>query len=374
VEITDEENGIVEFTFDSPQAPGNVLSTTFELIARDGTVYTSTAATTSPDSDEPSTVLEVDFNIDLSDSAPTAAADTIRRAGTTGTVGTRIQQVDVGSGATDGPDLASVETQADDEDLDADEARFIFDETIDTAGHTPGAFSLVYATGCGILTSTNLNAFANPDQDGEGWDDTVDISDSCLISGDDIISDPDDDRAVIVTFNGATVDNDLLVAAQVQDDAGVLADDDTSDANQDDELQLGDAADLFDDGQVLGPQLIGADLITDTNVFGDFTSYVLTLTFDKDLDDAAVGGDIKFWFQSGDDVESEILTGCEVDDDTTIVCEIEDEDSDIADATVISLDAGVVNSADTVSVDDTADLDVAFPSPEASAPVSLDEA
>jgi hypothetical protein len=367
VEITDEEEGIAEFTFGSPQMPGNVAGTNYQLIARDGTVYSSTAAETSPDDEEPSTVLEIDFGVDLSDDAPSAAADTIRRAAVDGA---RVHAVDIGSGATDGPDLASIQTSADDEDLADDEVRFIFDEAIDTAGADPDSFALVYATGCDpTFAAITVNAFADPDQDGEGYDDVIELAGSCVITANDVDTDNDNNRAVIAEFLNVDVVNDLLVAAFVSEDAGVTSDT-GAEANANDEVEVSTADDLFTDGEVLGPQLTSASLVEDTNVFGDFTSYVLTLTFDKDLDDAALAGDVKFWYQSGEDVENETMT-CEIDDDNTIVCEDDDEDSELQNAVVVSIEAGAVTGADSYDVDNDA-MDVQFVNPEASIEVSLD--
>jgi putative cell wall-binding protein len=367
VEITDEDDGIAEFTFSTPQLPGTLTgtvgSTVFQLIERDGTLHEVTGGTTSPDEDEFSTVVEVDFNEDLSDL-------TLRRAVVTSASFARINTVDIGSGTTDGPDLVSISTASDDEDLGDNEVLFTFDEAIDTAGASPSSFDLIYA-GCNPAGTFTLNTFADPDQDGEGFDDAIDLGDTCSVPavGVDLDEDTFGNRAVVATFASDLIDNDFLVAGQVDEDAGVT--DEDAETNRNDEAEYSTADDLFDDGQVAGPQLIGATLDTDTTVLGDFDSYILTLTFDKDLDDdPGLTGDIKFWWMDGDDVNSDTLEDCEIDDDTTVVCTVDDEESDLANASIISVDDGTVTGADEFALD-TDELDVQFTNPEASIEVDL---
>jgi hypothetical protein len=283
--------------------------------------------------------------------------------------------VDLGSGTTLGPDLASIEMASDNEDLDDDEVRFIFDEDLDTSGASPDEFALIYAA-CApaTLPDGGLNlVLVDPDQDGEGWDDPIDLGVSCLIMPDSVDMDVDDfgDRSVIATFATDAIDNKFLVGAQVSEDAGVLEEDAVL-SNLNDEVQYSTAPDLFDDGETTGPQLIGATLTTDTNVFGEFTSYVATFTFDADLDDdVALAGDLKYWFQDGEDVLNDTFDDCDFDDDTLVVCEIDDEDSEVADAVLFSIEYGTVTGADSFDVDETAELGDVFVNPEASIEVAL---
>jgi hypothetical protein len=411
-EITDEEDGVVEYTFGSPQLPGVVAASEYQLVTREGdTLVANTLTTltgssadaevaTSPDDDEPSTVVEVTFAVDLSD-------ESIRRAVVIGnpalgtTVNERIQAVDVsGGGNTDAPDLVSVEVASDNEDLEDNQALFVFDEVVDTVGDSAGSFDLVYShcdpalidSDSNPATDNSLNdlitAFGGETQSGVGFDDTeVEIGGACVIPGTAIAGgagstlDDDEDavddfgtRAVLVTFGTDLIDNQFLVAAQVDDDAGVT--DADGNANANDEVQYGTAPDLFEDGFTAGPQLIGVTSATDTNVFGDFTSYQITFTFDKDIDeDVALVDGFSFFTNNGEDVEDEAfdIADCEVDGDTMVVCTIDDEESEIVNAVVVSVDAVTVTGADAYDIDSDETAAV-FTNPEASAPIDAPEA
>ena len=394
VTVTDEDDGIVEYTFSTPQIPGLTKAAQFEVIDRDGTTYTSnditgagqdTFSVTSPDEDEPSTTVEVDFSADFSDA-------TLRRGvvkSNTSLVpntsaNSRINAADIsGGGTTDAPDLVEVQFASEYDDLDDDEALFIFDEAIDSAGAAPdnaNLFDLVYsncdpaAAGSINATIAALAAFAGDDGealDGEGFDDTITLGDTCAIPGTSAALDGDNNRAVLVTFGADDLDNDFLVAAQVAEGAGIQEENGTSLlTNDDDEVEFAAASEVFADGEVYGPQLIGATVEIDTNVFGDFQNFVVTLTWDKALDDGLAIGGLGFWYNDGSNVEREDLDAadCDYDGDTEIVCEIDDEDSALADVVVISADAGATQT-DSTFVLDSDELAEAFTSPEGSVPV-----
>jgi len=461
-EVTDADDGVVEFEFGSPQvAPGAAF---YELVTRDGVSLMATdindsdggdgddgvdfqtflpgTVETRPDADEPSTTVRVTFeclgdespdqydNADRdgdNDDDPCQDADagdgadlsglTLRRANVISATG-RIHTADLGSsGNTNGPDLADIVFASEEDELEDNQALFVFDEALDSGGDTASAFVLAYSH-CGPGTNDSINGLigdanlATEDdfdtQDGEGYDDAVDIAGGCQLTGQDIDFDPDanlatdadtdefGDEAVLVTFDAdAVVENDFLVAAQVTGSSPLSAalafvgtdiDADASEAggdnisNNNDELELNvQPASLYDDGEVGGPQITEASVEIDTSFGGDFAAYMLTLTFDKDIDEdaALAAGSIDFWYEDAEQVESDEITigDCEVDDDTTIVCEIsgdDPEDLTFTDAAVVSVDAGAVNTADTFTLGD-GNEEVVFDNPEQSIEVEIPE-
>ena len=426
--IDDGADGIVEFEFSSPAIPGTEPGSYYQLITKEGYTFSGTEldateavfgeanAETYPQDDEPSTSVRVQFecnglnspaqyadpNGDLdttNDPCSDAAADgdpanfsdeNIRRAvvGDATTASTRIQVTDVSSsGTTDGPDLANVLFAADDDTLDDNQVLFVFDEAIDSIGLTPSPakFSLIYSHCSPVAFNINdtivaLDA-ANADetydtQDGQGFDDDIMLGTSCIVTPDSVDNaDTDDfnDKSIIATFDEDYVlDTDFLLAAQVNGDA-VPEEDPDGLLNKADEIEFGSSqpASLWDDGEVSGPQLVEASVELDLEFDGvTFQAWILTLTFDKDIDDAAIAGGIQFWFDDGENVEVDDLA-CTVEDDRVVECQITDEDSDFANATVVSLDAGVVDGADVFTLDSTAETAVQFPNPEASIEVEV---
>jgi len=425
-EITDEDDGVIELEWSSPQVPGAAAANLYKLILKDGDAivctpadavaagfgYSDCTAETVPDDDELSTTVEVQFLCSGDDTPatfdqgtdddPCEGADAgdgadlsdqnIRRVVVESLSSGRVNVADVASGGTtDGPDLVDVQLASDNEDLDDNQALFIFDEDIDTVSTAPAAlagYDLVYGFCAPSDTTVNTAVDAADaldtdkdygDQDGEGFDDTVSLQGACMesptaVNAATAVDEDFSDRAVLVTFAEDDIDNDFLIAAQVRDDAAVSEADTDNLSNQDDEVELGDRMpeSLWDDGEVSGPQVVSADVELDTTFGGDFAAWVITLTFDKDIDDAALGGDITFFYDDGENVESEVIAGCEVDDDTTVVCEIDDEDSDFQNATVISVEAGTVETDETVTLSDAAaDTNTQFPNPEQS--IGIDE-
>jgi len=442
--IHDEDAGEVDFTFGSPQVPNIAGANIYELITRGGDTLRATNITafqslypgtveTTPDEEEPSTTVRVTFECNgdntpgqyadaslstgngETDDDPCSGADAgdgadlsglnIRRVAVTGsappaTTATRINTADIASaGITSAPDLVEVQLAGSNEDLEDNQALFIFDESIDSVASAPADannFALVYSqcTPDSNLSVNDLvdatNAAVDDDadyQDGEGFDDPFDLNlgTGCRLDstsaelGPDADEDAFSDRTVVVTFANDTIDNDFLNAAQVEENT-VREKNDTDGTqlfNDDDEVEIGASADHFDDGEVAGPQLIGADVAVDETFGGDFDHWTLTLTFDKDLDDASLGADgaIEYWYEDDGQVEQDSFdlgTDCEVDDDTTIVCEIDDEDSTFADAVLVSVDYDTVLSTDDVTLSNTEET--VFPNPEASISIEVPEA
>jgi hypothetical protein len=296
-------------------------------------------------------------------------------------------------GVTSAPDLAEIQLASDNEDLEANEALFIFDEAIDTIGTSPAAiaaYDLLYAQ-CSVGSTSSVadlvGAADDADTDatyevptGEGYDDAaVDFSNACMVSPTNVaLGAADDDefsnRSVLVTFDSDAIDNEFFLGGQVQsniaNDAAVSEAGGDNLSNDEDVVYVTPDPAIFQDGDVAGPQLIGADVTTENTFAGEFRNFLVTLTFDKDIDDA-LAGTITYFYEDGDNVEQDeiALADCEVDDDTTVVCTVDDEDSTLADATVISVAPGTVTGADTYTVDD-ADEDISFTNPEASAPIA----
>jgi hypothetical protein len=306
----------------------------------------------------------------------------------------KMSEADLNSGGvTNAPDLAEIQLPSDNSDLEDNEALFIFDEAIDTIGTSPTAFAaydLLYAQ-CSVGSTTSVSALITAADagdgdatyeipDGEGYDDDVDFSNACMESPTRVaLGSLDDDefnnRSVLVTFSSDVIDNEFFLGGQVQDEASVSEAGDDNLSNDDDVLYMTPDDAIFEDGDVAGPQLISADVETESTFSGDFRDFLITLTFDKALnEDAALAGEITYWYEDGDNVEQEdiALGDCEIDDDTNIVCTIDDEDSTLVDATVISVSDGVVSSDATYTVDDT-DEDITFSNPEASVSVAVDE-
>jgi hypothetical protein len=392
-------------------------------VARNGASVTATAATaaqaffpgevtTGDDNEDPSTEVTVIFECNgdddpaqydglggdddddpcegaaAGDPADLSDVNNWRRANVISSTG-RIHTADLASsGSTDGPDLSSVTFAAGNDELEDNQALFTFDEAIDSL-LDPGAagddFALVYSH-CsattvpgGANTLIGLSNAATEDdsdfevQDGDGWDDDVDFQGGCMLLGDTVEDADDDDfnnRSVVVTFPTDTIDNDFLVAAQVE--AGTVSeagDDDVSNNNDELELFSGQPDSLWDDGEVSGPQLVGVSVVLDTTFAGEFSSWTIFLEFDKDIDeDAGFGsGGITYYYEDADQVESDTidLADCEIDDDVLVVCEIDDDGSSFADASVIAISDDLVMSADAVTLGES-DLDRTFPNPEAS--------